>query len=187
MWRERDGTYWFTARWFLIPEETSTGRQKHTGSRELFRSSQTDNNEVFQMDSRSLSFTLLIPCTCHQRLWIVSIIYMNSYIVAMFEVAKCSYRSSGRCFVRITHCLQVLRLAFNDSDVKSVFNGRMMSCFANILVCIYPNAARSRFTHDFNCPMPTAFVLSGPDRRCNSYVDSTLYIMPMPYISAVGP
>ncbi|KAG6556109.1 hypothetical protein Mapa_002050 [Marchantia paleacea] len=46
MWRERDGTYWFTARWFLIPEETSTGRQKHTGSRELFRSSQTDNNEV---------------------------------------------------------------------------------------------------------------------------------------------
>ncbi|BBN09249.1 hypothetical protein Mp_4g18200 [Marchantia polymorpha subsp. ruderalis] len=46
MWRERDGTYWFTARWFLIPEETSTGRQKHTGSRELFRSSQTDNNEM---------------------------------------------------------------------------------------------------------------------------------------------
>ncbi|KAL3701075.1 hypothetical protein R1sor_019097 [Riccia sorocarpa] len=46
IWSERVGKYLFQARWFLRPEETSTGRQKHTGSRELFRSNQSDINEM---------------------------------------------------------------------------------------------------------------------------------------------
>ncbi|CAM6118357.1 unnamed protein product [Calypogeia fissa] len=46
MWRETDGTPWFTAHWFLVPEETALGRQQHNGKRELFRSNRTDDNEM---------------------------------------------------------------------------------------------------------------------------------------------
>ncbi|KAK9735980.1 hypothetical protein RND81_04G242800 [Saponaria officinalis] len=35
--REVDGTYWFRAHWYMIPEETASGRQPHNLKRELYR------------------------------------------------------------------------------------------------------------------------------------------------------
>ncbi|KAG8389011.1 hypothetical protein BUALT_Bualt02G0185000 [Buddleja alternifolia] len=37
LWKEVDGTYWFRCRWYIIPEETSVGRQPHNLRRELYR------------------------------------------------------------------------------------------------------------------------------------------------------
>ncbi|XP_051118440.1 origin of replication complex subunit 1-like [Andrographis paniculata] len=37
LWKEVDGTYWFRARWYIIPEETAAGRQPHNLRRELYR------------------------------------------------------------------------------------------------------------------------------------------------------
>ncbi|XP_057777524.1 origin of replication complex subunit 1-like [Salvia miltiorrhiza] len=37
LWKEVDGTYWFRARWYIIPEETAVGRQPHNLRRELYR------------------------------------------------------------------------------------------------------------------------------------------------------
>ncbi|XP_075481211.1 origin of replication complex subunit 1-like [Primulina tabacum] len=36
LWKDVDGTYWFRARWYVIPEETSVGRQPHNLRRELY-------------------------------------------------------------------------------------------------------------------------------------------------------
>ncbi|KZV33999.1 origin recognition complex subunit 1-like [Dorcoceras hygrometricum] len=36
LWKDVDGTYWFRARWYVIPEETSAGRQPHNLRRELY-------------------------------------------------------------------------------------------------------------------------------------------------------
>eukprot|EP00250_Pteridium_aquilinum_P007910 c17528_g1_i1 orf=675-3434(-) len=46
IWREVDGSLWFQGRWYIIPEETSVGRQPHNLRRELFRTNQSDDNEV---------------------------------------------------------------------------------------------------------------------------------------------
>ncbi|KAL1547672.1 Origin recognition complex, subunit 1 [Salvia divinorum] len=37
LWKEVDGTYWFRARWYIIPDETAVGRQPHNLRRELYR------------------------------------------------------------------------------------------------------------------------------------------------------
>lgn len=37
IWKEVDGTYWFRAHWYVIPEETNAGRQTHNLRRELYR------------------------------------------------------------------------------------------------------------------------------------------------------
>ncbi|XP_075095748.1 origin of replication complex subunit 1B [Nicotiana tabacum] len=37
VWKEVDGTYWFRAHWYIIPEETAAGRQPHNLRRELYR------------------------------------------------------------------------------------------------------------------------------------------------------
>ncbi|XP_055827820.1 origin of replication complex subunit 1A-like [Solanum dulcamara] len=37
IWKEVDGTYWFRAHWYIIPEETDAGRQPHNLRRELYR------------------------------------------------------------------------------------------------------------------------------------------------------
>lgn len=37
IWREVDGVYWFRAHWYIIPEETASGRQPHNLRRELYR------------------------------------------------------------------------------------------------------------------------------------------------------
>lgn len=39
IWKEVDGTYWFRAHWYIIPEETTAGRQPHNLRRELYRTS----------------------------------------------------------------------------------------------------------------------------------------------------
>ncbi|XP_024534221.1 origin of replication complex subunit 1B isoform X1 [Selaginella moellendorffii] len=46
LWMEADGSPWFSGRWYLVPEETASGRQPHNGSRELFRTKHVDHNEV---------------------------------------------------------------------------------------------------------------------------------------------
>ncbi|XWS52515.1 hypothetical protein CRYUN_Cryun11dG0077100 [Craigia yunnanensis] len=37
LWKEVDGSYWFQGRWYMIPEETASGRQPHNLTRELYR------------------------------------------------------------------------------------------------------------------------------------------------------
>lgn len=37
IWKEVDGTFWFRAHWYMIPEETQAGRQPHNLKRELYR------------------------------------------------------------------------------------------------------------------------------------------------------
>lgn len=46
LWKEPDGSYWFTGRWFIIPEETSIGRQPHNLKRELFQTNHADANQM---------------------------------------------------------------------------------------------------------------------------------------------
>ncbi|KAH7405180.1 hypothetical protein KP509_15G059900 [Ceratopteris richardii] len=45
IWKEVDGSLWFRAGWYVIPEETAVGRQPHNLRRELFRTNQSDDNE----------------------------------------------------------------------------------------------------------------------------------------------
>lgn len=37
IWKEVDGSYWCRVRWYMIPEETASGRQPHNLKRELYR------------------------------------------------------------------------------------------------------------------------------------------------------
>ncbi|XP_024926245.1 origin of replication complex subunit 1-like isoform X2 [Ziziphus jujuba] len=37
LWKEVDGSYWSRVRWYIIPEETVSGRQPHNLRRELYR------------------------------------------------------------------------------------------------------------------------------------------------------
>ncbi|PON89187.1 Zinc finger, FYVE/PHD-type [Trema orientale] len=37
LWKEVDGSYWCRVRWYIIPEETASGRQAHNLRRELYR------------------------------------------------------------------------------------------------------------------------------------------------------
>ncbi|KAM1256124.1 hypothetical protein ACFX1Q_030280 [Malus domestica] len=37
IWKEVDGSYWCRVRWYIIPEETATGRQPHNLRREIYR------------------------------------------------------------------------------------------------------------------------------------------------------
>jgi origin recognition complex subunit 1 len=46
IWKEVDGSYWCRVRWYMIPEETSVGRQPHNLSRELYRTNDFANIEV---------------------------------------------------------------------------------------------------------------------------------------------
>eukprot|EP01018_Ginkgo_biloba_P017104 Gb_26632 [translate_table: standard] len=46
LWKEVDGSYWFRGRWFLVPEETSIGKQPHNLKRELFQTNHIDDNEM---------------------------------------------------------------------------------------------------------------------------------------------
>lgn len=41
-----DGTYWFRAHWYIIPEETDAGRQPHNLRRELYRTNDFADVEV---------------------------------------------------------------------------------------------------------------------------------------------
>ncbi|OMO78005.1 hypothetical protein COLO4_24890 [Corchorus olitorius] len=36
LWKDVDGSYWFRGRWYMIPEETASGRQPHNLRRELY-------------------------------------------------------------------------------------------------------------------------------------------------------
>ncbi|KAK2385257.1 cell division control protein B [Trifolium repens] len=46
IWKEVDGSYWCRVRWYMIPEETSVGRQPHNLSRELYRTNDFANIEM---------------------------------------------------------------------------------------------------------------------------------------------
>ncbi|KAH6761969.1 origin recognition complex 1 [Perilla frutescens var. hirtella] len=46
LWKEVDGTYWFRARWYIIPEETAAGRQPHNLRRELYRTNDLADVEM---------------------------------------------------------------------------------------------------------------------------------------------
>ncbi|MQL79096.1 hypothetical protein Taro_011526, partial [Colocasia esculenta] len=46
LWREPDGSYWAKVRWYMIPEETSVGRQSHNLRRELYRTNDFDDIEM---------------------------------------------------------------------------------------------------------------------------------------------
>ncbi|XP_057844881.2 origin of replication complex subunit 1 isoform X2 [Cryptomeria japonica] len=46
LWKEPGGSYRFTGRWFIIPEETTIGRQPHNLKRELFQTNHFDDNEM---------------------------------------------------------------------------------------------------------------------------------------------
>ncbi|KAK9273264.1 hypothetical protein L1049_018071 [Liquidambar formosana] len=37
LWKEVNGSFWFRARWYIIPEETAAGRQPHNLRREVYR------------------------------------------------------------------------------------------------------------------------------------------------------
>lgn len=41
-----DGVYWFRAHWYIIPEETASGRQPHNLRRELYRTNDFADVEV---------------------------------------------------------------------------------------------------------------------------------------------
>lgn len=46
LWKEVDGSYWFRGRWYMIPEETASGRQPHNLKRELYRTNDFADIEV---------------------------------------------------------------------------------------------------------------------------------------------
>ncbi|XP_057528082.1 origin of replication complex subunit 1A-like [Amaranthus tricolor] len=46
IWKEVDGTYWFRAHWYMIPEETAAGRQAHNLRRELYRTNDFTDVEM---------------------------------------------------------------------------------------------------------------------------------------------
>ncbi|CAH9128622.1 unnamed protein product [Cuscuta epithymum] len=46
IWKEVDGTYWFKAHWYIIPEETAAGRQPHNLRRELYRTNDSADVEM---------------------------------------------------------------------------------------------------------------------------------------------
>lgn len=41
-----DGSYWCRVRWYIIPEETASGRQPHNLRRELYRTNDFADIEV---------------------------------------------------------------------------------------------------------------------------------------------
>lgn len=46
LWKEVDGSYWCHIRWYIIPEETASGRQPHNLRRELYRTNDFADIEV---------------------------------------------------------------------------------------------------------------------------------------------
>lgn len=46
IWKEGGGTYCCRVRWYVIPEETATGRQPHNLKRELYRTNDFADIEV---------------------------------------------------------------------------------------------------------------------------------------------
>ncbi|XVF19265.1 hypothetical protein REPUB_Repub11eG0095000 [Reevesia pubescens] len=46
LWKEVDGSYWFRGRWYIIPEETASGRQPHNLRRELYRTNDFSDIEM---------------------------------------------------------------------------------------------------------------------------------------------
>ncbi|RAL43099.1 hypothetical protein DM860_009881 [Cuscuta australis] len=46
IWKEVDGTYWFKAIWYIIPEETAAGRKPHNLRRELYRTNDSADVEM---------------------------------------------------------------------------------------------------------------------------------------------
>ncbi|KAG0487255.1 hypothetical protein HPP92_009350 [Vanilla planifolia] len=46
LWREPNGVYWIKCRWYVIPEETTAGRQSHNLRRELYRTNHLSNIEM---------------------------------------------------------------------------------------------------------------------------------------------
>lgn len=46
MWKEVDGSFWFRGRWYIIPEETAVGRQRHNLKREIYRTNDLADVEV---------------------------------------------------------------------------------------------------------------------------------------------
>ncbi|KAL5719567.1 Origin of replication complex subunit 1B [Ranunculus cassubicifolius] len=46
LWKEPDGTYWFRGRWYMIPEETTAGRQPHNLRRELYLTNDFADTEM---------------------------------------------------------------------------------------------------------------------------------------------
>lgn len=50
LWKEVDGTYWFQGQWYMIPEETATGRQPHNLRRELYQTNDFADIEVMDVN-----------------------------------------------------------------------------------------------------------------------------------------
>ncbi|KAL4557247.1 hypothetical protein LXL04_035420 [Taraxacum kok-saghyz] len=46
LWKDVDGSFWFRGQWYIIPEETSAGRQPHNLKRELYRTNDFADNEM---------------------------------------------------------------------------------------------------------------------------------------------
>ncbi|XVE78885.1 hypothetical protein DITRI_Ditri14bG0014100 [Diplodiscus trichospermus] len=58
LWKEADGSYWFRGRWYMIPEETASGRQPHNLRRELYR---TNDFADIEMESIIRHCNVLSP------------------------------------------------------------------------------------------------------------------------------
>ncbi|CAL1391141.1 unnamed protein product [Linum trigynum] len=58
LWKETDGSYWFKGRWYIIPEETATGRQAHNLKRELYR---TNDFADIEMESVIRHCSVMTP------------------------------------------------------------------------------------------------------------------------------
>ncbi len=63
LWCENDGTYYFQARWWTLPEETAEGRKPWHARRELFRSNTVDENEVVVLLLLFLQLLNQISCS----------------------------------------------------------------------------------------------------------------------------
>ncbi|KAK4764208.1 hypothetical protein SAY87_013646 [Trapa incisa] len=46
LWREADGTFWCRVRWYIIPEETTAGRQPHNLKREIYLTNHLSDIEM---------------------------------------------------------------------------------------------------------------------------------------------
>ncbi|KAF4346337.1 hypothetical protein G4B88_013068 [Cannabis sativa] len=46
LWKEANGSYWCRVRWYIIPEETASGRQPHNLRRELYRTNDLADIEM---------------------------------------------------------------------------------------------------------------------------------------------
>ncbi|KAL4576907.1 hypothetical protein LXL04_013008 [Taraxacum kok-saghyz] len=98
LWKDVDGSFWFRGQWYIIPDETSAGRQPHNLKRELYRTNDFADNEVMHppIDTVFKLLTLLMPTMIHSLLCVIlSVLQMETvlrhcYVMPPNEYAKAS-------------------------------------------------------------------------------------------------